>query len=235
MVLLRERAERGPPLSLWGYSRRGFRRLRDTLVSLRHFSELARFLVVFVIYSSGLMAVIAYAAVYAERTIGFAAADLTRMFIILQISSAGGALIFGWVQDRLGAKPTVQLTLVLWVAVAVSAYLTTSKTTFLYVALAAGLGIGSLQSASRAIVGLFSPPSKAGEFFGFWGLAQRAAYILGSVAFGAFSSLSGSQRTAILSTGAFFVVGLIAMTWISIERGRAAAESWQAPAASTPS
>lgn len=229
MVLLRERAERGPARSLWGYSREGFERLRDTLVSLRHFSELARFLVVFVIYSSGLMAVIAYSAVYAERTIGFEAADLTKMFIILQISSAAGALLFGWIQDRLGAKPTVQVTLLLWIAVAVAAYLTTSKTTFLYVALAAGLGIGSLQSASRAIVGLFSPPEKSGEFFGFWGLAQRAAYIVGSVAFGAFSSISGSQRTAILATGAFFVVGLLAMTWISIERGRAAAEAWETP------
>ena len=217
MILLKERARRGDKLSVVGYTRQGFERLLSTARALKHFSELARFLGVFFIYNCGLMAVIAFSAIYA---------DLIYLFIVLQLSAAAGALLFGWVQDRLGAKLTVQVTLALWIAVSGGAYLATTKQEFWVVALAAGLGIGSLQSASRAIVGLFSPPSKSGEFFGFWGLAQRAAYVVGPFAFGGISSLTGSQRSAILVNGAFFVLGMVAMSWISIARGRAAAERW---------
>ena len=227
LVLLKERAPRGPRRSLLGYTRIGFRRLAETGKSLRHFSELAQFLVVFLIYNCGLMAVIAFSAIYAERTIGFTSADLIGLFIVLQLSAAAGALLFGWIQDRLGAKLTVDVTLVLWILVGAGAYLADSKAEFWPVALAAGLGIGSLQSASRAIVGLFSPESKSGEFFGFWGLAQRGAYVVGPFVFGLVSSATGSQRTAILTNGAFFLLGLVGMRLIDVERGRQAAAEWE--------
>jgi UMF1 family MFS transporter len=108
----------------------------------------------------------------------------------------------------------------------VAAFLTRDKTVFFVVSLAAGLGIGSLQSASRAMVGLFSPLEKSGEFFGFWGLAGKAAFAVGPLVFGALSSLTGSQRLAILSTGAFFVVGLLGLGWVDEAAGRQAAATW---------
>jgi UMF1 family MFS transporter len=83
-----------------------------------------------------------------------------------------------------------------------------------------------LQSASRALVGLFSPVAKSGEFFGFWGLALRAAYVVGVFVFGSLSSGTGSQRAAILVNGAFFLVGLVALLKVDVARGRAAAEAW---------
>jgi UMF1 family MFS transporter len=93
----------------------------------------------------------------------------------------------------------------------------------------AGIGIGSLQSASRAIVGLFSPIGKSGEFFGFWGLAGKAAFAVGPFVFGALSSLTGSQRLAILATGGFFLAGLVGMLWVDEKRGRTAAAAWTPP------
>ena len=75
------------------------------------------------------------------------------------------------------------------------------------VGLFAGLGIGSLQSASRALVGLFAPPEKSAEFFGFWGLAGKGAYMIGPLIFGQIASRTGSQRVAMLSTAAFFLLG----------------------------
>ena len=210
-----------------GYTSEGFARLAATARSLGHFAELVRFLVVFFLYACGLMAVIAFAAIYAERNVGFSSSDLVGLFIVLQLSAAAGALIFGWVQDRLGAKITVVMTLLLWIGVSIGAYLADSKAEFWPVALSSGLGIGSLQSASRAIVGMFSPPEKSAEFFGFWGLAQRAAYVVGPAVFGLISSGTGSQRVAILVNALFFGAGLIGLLFVSIERGQAAAASWQ--------
>ncbi len=187
--------------------RAGFGRLASTAHSVRHFSELVRFLTVFFVYSMGLTSVIAFAGIFAERTLHFTSTELIYLFIALQLSSAVGAFVFGFLQDQIGASRTIQITLVLWILVCAGVYFCQTKGLFWGVALGAGLGIGSLQSASRGLVGLFSPPEKSGEFFGFWGLAGKGAYMLGPFLFGLISTGSGSQRVAILSTAVFFIAG----------------------------
>jgi UMF1 family MFS transporter len=227
-ALLRERAPRGPQRSVRDHARAGYGRISETVRSLGHFRDLARFLAVFFVFNCGLAAVISFAAIYAADTLHFSGGELIRMFLAVQLSSAAGALGFGWIQDRLGAIRTVRLTLVLWVAVCAVAYLATTKQVFWGVALASGLGIGSLQSACRALVGLFAPIEKTGELFGFWGLANKGAFAVGPFVFGALASGTGSQRVAILSTGLFFVVGLLGLAVVDEARGRAAAASWRA-------
>lgn len=225
-LFLRERAPRGTGTALQ-YVKAGFARIADTGRSVRHFSELVKFLTVFFIYSMGLTSVIAFAGIFAERTLGFTPGELVGLFMVLQLSSAGGAFFFGWIQDRLGASRTIQMTLVLWIFVCIGAYFCETKALFWAIGLAAGLGIGSLQSASRGLVGLFSPPEKSGEFFGFWGLSGKSAYMLGPFLFGLMSSASGSQRVAMLSTIVFFAVGLVGMAFVNEKRGHAEAEAWQ--------
>lgn len=227
-LILRERAPRGPARSVGIYFVESFGRLWTTARSLRHFRTLALFLAVFFVFSCGLMTIIAFASVYAERTVGFTAKDLIFLFIALQLTSALGAVAFGFIQDRLGARRTIQCTLLLWIVISVGAYLAASKSVFWVVALVAGLGIGSLQSASRGLVGLFSPVDKSAEFFGFWGFAGKLAYMTGPFLFGVVSAASGSQRIAILANVVFFILGLVGMFLIDESRGRRAVEAWEA-------
>jgi UMF1 family MFS transporter len=235
-LFLRERAPRGNKTAL-EYVRSGFARLATTAASVRRFSEMVRFLSVYFLYYAGLTSVVAFAGIYASQTLGFSFKELTLLFLLLQISSALGAFLFGWVQDRIGAVRTVQITLVLWVLVCAGAYACgegsevvagglTGKQLFWGVGLFAGFGIGSLQSASRALVGLFAPPEKTAELYGFWGLSGKAAYMIGPLIFGAIASAAGSQRVAMLSTAAFFVLGLIGMAFVNEKRGLAAARAW---------
>jgi UMF1 family MFS transporter len=227
-LFLRERAPRGPRRSLGEYARVGFSRLASTGHSLRHFSELARFLGVFFIFACGLSAVISFSSIFASDTLKFSATQLVWLFIALQVSSTVGALGFGFIQDRLGATATIRMTLALWVGVCLAIYFTSTQQMFYVVGLVAGLGIGSLQSASRALVGLFSPPGKNGEFFGFWGLAGKSAFAVGPFLFGILASTIGSVRSAILLTAAFFLIGFVGMFKIDEKRGLAAAEAWAA-------
>jgi len=229
-LFLKERAPRGPRRSLREYGEVGFSRLRTSIGSLRHFSELAKFLVVFFLFSCGLKSVIAFAAIFAERTIGFEADELILLFLVLQISAAAGALGFGLLQDRIGAKRTLHIALVLWIGISIATYLCETKALFWGIGLASGLGIGSLQSASRALVGLLSPVGKAGEFFGFWGLADKLSYGVGAVVFGLVSSGAGNQRLAIVVNGLFFVLGVIGLFWVNEAAGRKAAAEWNDPA-----
>lgn len=229
-VLLRERAPHCPPRPLSAYARASLARLSATAHSLGQFQDLARFLLTFFVFFSGLTTIIAFAAIYAERTLGFGSGELVLLFITLQVSSAVGAFAFGFVQDRLGARPCIRIALVMWIGVCIGAYLIEDKRLFWAVAFLAGLGIGSVQSASRALVGTFTPAGKSGEFFGLWGLAGKGSAMVGPLIFGAVSSLSGSQRVAIACTAVFFVAGLWGMGRIDEARGREAARQWRPPA-----
>ena len=226
-VLLRERAQRIEHRSLTSFAAEGFRRLRATGHSIRRFRELVKFLTFFFVYCCGLMTVIAFAGIYSRKTLAFTAGELIVLFLVLQLFSAAGAFAGGPLQDRLGSRRALQWILVLWVLVCLGGAAATTKATFWVVAMGAGLGIGSLQAASRGLVGLFSPQDKSGEFFGFWGLAMRGAYALGPFVFGSISALTGSQRLAVLITAAFFVVGWVGMLWVDEDKGREAAEAWR--------
>ncbi len=224
-VFLRERAPRGH--EGWAhYVREGFSRLAHTAQSVRQFRELVRFFCVYFVYHAGLTVVIAFAGIIYERTFGFTASELITLFIFLQFASAAGAWVFGFIQDRIGSRVTIQSVLLLWVMGCVGIYFASNRFHYWAIAVLAGVGIGALQTASRAMVGLMSPVSKAGEFFGFLGMVSRAAYAFGPLLFGRIASTTGSHRTAMLTLSVLFLFGLVAMRWVNEDAGRNAAEAW---------
>ncbi len=225
-LLLRERALPTPGRSWTDHAVAGVRRVAETLRDIRPFSQLARFLVAFFFFQAGLSTIFAFSGIYAVETVGFRASDLIVLFFVINVSAALGALAFGFVQDWIGVERTVKVTLVLWIGVCVVTYLVRTPAQFWVIATVAGLGIGSLQSAARSLVGLFAPVEKSGEFFGFWGLAGKGAYVVGPLVFGLVSAATGNQRYGILTTGVFFVLGLVGTLFVDAAAGRRAAEAW---------
>jgi UMF1 family MFS transporter len=221
-IFLRERSIPKPLPPGTNYITVGFRQLRNTLRHIGRYKELVKLLVAFLIYNDGVVTVIYFAARYASDTIGFTAREITIMFIAMNVVAVAGALSFGLLADRIGQKRTIMISLVIWIIAVVIAYFATTKAVFYVVATFAGIGIGSSQSVTRSLVALFTPKENAAEFFGFLGIAGKALAFLGPLVFGTMSSLTGSQRPAILSIGTFFVVGIIALSFVDEEKGRAA-------------
>jgi UMF1 family MFS transporter len=156
------------------------------------------------------------------------------MFIITQLTAAVGAVIFGFAQDRFGAIKAFNITMVLWVVAILLIYYTNSLTQslndsfslslkpenlFIVIGSLAGLGLGSTQSAARAMVGIFSPESKSGEFFGFWGLAGKLSAIFGLLGLGILQTQFGLHR-AILFTAILFVFAFFMTFMVDEKRGR---------------
>lgn len=230
MLFLRERAVGRPLPPGTGYVGHGFRTVLDTLRHVRTFRDLSIFLLVFLVYNMGIAIVVQFAGIYAKTTLGFGTKELALMFILLQVSSAASAFAFGYLQDRLGARRTIAITLVLWFAVCLLGAVVRSKAPFLVVANLAGLAIGGSQSAARALVGTFAPTGRSAEFFGFWALVWKLSAAVGPLAFGIASAWTGSQRIAILVTGVFFLAGLLGLGLVDEARGRKAAEAASAAA-----
>jgi UMF1 family MFS transporter len=103
--------------------------------------------------------------------------------------------------------------------------LASSKGDFWYAAVIAGLCMGSSQSAGRAMAGTFAPKHQVAEFYGLWAFAIRLASIVGPLTYGLITWLAdGNQRTAILSTSVLFLLGLLLLMPVNMQRGRLAAQ-----------
>ena len=130
------------------------------------------------------------------------------------------------------AAGAMMLVLIGWIVMIALAYVAEGAALFWVAANLAGLCMGSSQAAGRAIVGYLSPPERTAEFFGLWGLAVKAASIFGPLTYGTVTWLfEGNHRLGILAVGAYFVVGLILLAGIDVERGRRAALQAQADTA----
>lgn len=204
--------------------REAFARLRNTFDHVRLYRDLARFLGCIVFYQAGIQTVIALAAIYAQQVMGFDTGDTIFLVLVVNITASVGAFLFGNVQDRIGHIPTIALTLAGWIVMVVLAWMAEDRTMFWVAANVAGLCLGASQSAGRALVGYFSPAARRGEFFGLWGLAVKLSSILGPITYGLVSWVSkGDHRLAMLITGVYFVIGLVILMGIDIQRGRQAA------------
>ena len=198
--------------------RRGWVQLRETFHQIRRLGHLFRFLMAFLLYNDGIATVIAFSSIYAVSTLGFSVADVTALFIAVQASACVGAFAFGFVVDRWGAKPTLLFLLAVWCLVVVAAFFTTTQGQYFGVAMVAGIGLGSVQSASRSLMAMFIPEGKSAEFYGFYGICGKLSAILGPVTFGAVSVLAGSQRVAVLSVLIFFLLGMATLATVRVSR-----------------
>jgi UMF1 family MFS transporter len=227
-LLLRERAARaGPPPG--GYLRAGLTRIAGTFHAVRALGDLLRFLLAFFVYNDGIATVIAFAAIYAMHVIGFTVPQVTLLFVLMQTTAFAGAFAAGYLVDRVGARPTILLTLVLWCVVVAGAYLCTSVGAFYLVGAGASIGMGSTQTASRSLMALLIPAGRSAEFFGFYALTGKVSAVLGPYIYGLIAARAGSPRPAVLTMAVWFVAGVLLMLGVDVERGRAAAARLTAP------
>jgi len=83
---------------------------------------------------------------------------------------------------------------------------------------------GGTQALSRSLFASMVPAHKTGEFFGFFGIAEKFAGIFGPGLYALFITLTGSSQGAILSVLPFFVVGALILLRVDVEAGRTAAQ-----------
>lgn len=190
--------------------------LRDTLATLREIvtsparKAMRRFLLAYLVYEDGVNTVIAFAGVFAAKTLGFSMTEIIALFMVIQITALAGSALWARPTDTRGPKFVVGAMLVQWTAVTVVAYFVEVPWHFWIVAVLAGTGLGAVQAASRTFMATLIPPEREAEFFGFYALVGKSGAILGPFAFGLTSTaFGGNQRIAIVAVGLFFVAGLL--------------------------
>ena len=218
---LRERSMATQSIKDLHVMRMGFDRLKTTLRQARMHTDLFRFLIALTTYYAGIHIVIVLAAVYAQEVMGFKTQDTIILIMVVNVTAALGAFLCGHLQDRIGSKWSIAITLLIWSLAIICAYLAVSETLFWIAANLIGIALGGAQSAGRALVGQFTPSGRQGEFFGLWGLATKLSAIIGPLTYGGMIYVfAGDHRIALLSTLVFFILGLLFLATVDEERGR---------------
>lgn len=219
-LLLRERARPRSKPAGTGWLALGGGQLAQMMRELPKHRTLLIFFGAMTLFLAGLTAVVAFAAVYATAVLGMMQGEIIGLFVVLQLAGVAGAYGFGVLQDRIGAKPALVVSLVQWIVVCVWAAVCTTKTEFYIIGMIAGAAMGSLQSSGRAVVSSLTPPGRGGEFFGYWGFFGKLAAVIGQPVFGWVAATAGF-RSAILVNAGFFLAGLLIVLGLSLKPGAA--------------
>lgn len=218
LLLLHERAVPKPLATGETYLQAGWKANLDLLRELPRHKTLMIFFAGMTFYVAGLTAVIAFSAVYADQVLHMTQDETIKLFVVLQITGVLGAYGFGFLQDRAGSKPALLIALVLWIAVCLWAAFCRTKMEFFIIGVIAGIALGSLQSAGRAVVSALTPPARSGEFFGLWGFFGKLAAVIGTPLFGMLAATFGYQK-AIMVNALLFFIGLVIVAGLNLRPG----------------
>ena len=207
---LKERAQPRTEAAFWTLVKQSQASLIETFKSLPRHKNFAWLVASGLSFQGGIAVVVTLAAVYADQAMGFTPDETILLVLLVNITAAIGAFAFGYVEDRIGHKNALIVTLFIWIAMVGVAYFAQTKPVFWIAANLAGIAMGSSQSAGRALVGVLAPPKDRAAFYSFWNMALWVANIIGPMTYGYITWLTDNdQRLALLCTGLFFVVGLI--------------------------
>lgn len=205
-------------------------------LNLRKLSQqqpiLLRFLMAFVFYMAGVQTVIKFIGIYSSGELGLTQADLVGVFLATQLSAMTGAVTFGLVEHKFGARPTLFTVIGIWLVAILAMYSLPTLVElsgwcvahlFMGVALLAGTGIGAIQASSRSLVGQLTTSTQGGSSFGWWGVFNRLAMMMAAT-FGVVADMF-SRQSALLMVIGFFVVGALLLMRVPLKAGTAAADA----------
>lgn len=216
-----------------------FKRLASTFRSVRHFREYIQFIVSFLIYNDGILMALGFASIIGRVLFGMTQTQLIVFMIVVQVTSAAGAYLFGIWGERYGFKRALNGSILLMILAVVAMIFNPSLTGYYFIGALAGFALTGVQSLSRTMAGLFAPASKSAEFFSFFAVAGKSSSFIGPTIYGllAFSAtqfFAGQgvgaalaeqygQRASIASIAVFLIVGFIILTSVNEAQARRAA------------
>lgn len=204
-----------------------FLRMRDTVRHASRYRQLLVFLVSFFVYGFGIQTVVAFASILAVD-FGFTETKLVLFMAQITITAGIASAATSAFQDRIGAKATIIIYLLIWIAstaglAALSGFPGLPEWLLWVIGNGIGFALGGSGTASRAMVARFTPRHKSAEFFGLWAVSFKLSAAVGVLSFGLVKSGLGDTQALILLAG-FFVAGLALLLPVNETRGVRAAQ-----------
>lgn len=204
-------------------------RIRNTFRELRSYRYAFLFLIAYLVYGDGIGTIIRTAAIYGEE-LGIGQGHIIGAVVVVQFIGVPFSFLFGMLAGRIGTKRAIFLGLLVYTAITILGFFMTTALHFWILAGMVGMVQGGTQALSRSLYASMIPAYKSGELFGFYGVMDKFAGMVGPLVFGFVWGATGSPRLAILSIMAFFIVGALLLWSVDEEEGRRIAREAQARA-----
>jgi UMF1 family MFS transporter len=199
-----------------------FVRVAETFRALRGYKQAFLMLLAFMVYNDGIQTIQKMAATYGKE-LGIADSVLIASILIVQFVGFPFAFLFGTIADRIGAKATIFIGLVIYAGISVLGFYMRTAAHFMLLAAMVATVQGGTQALSRSLFASLVPPHKSGEFFGFYSVFEKFASIFGPLLFWMTIAMTGSSRNAILSVILFFAIGALLLSRVRVAEGQQAA------------
>lgn len=185
----------------------GVASLSKTVAMLKNHGNTALFLLAHMIYRDGLNTMFFFGGVYAAGTFGMEQADILLFGLLIYIAAGIGAFAFAWLDDRIGGRRTVLISLCGLLVFGIPLLLIQTQAAFFVLGTGIGVFFGPVQSASRSLMARLTPPGHEGQMFGLFGLSGKAISPFGPLLVGWVTLAAGSQRAGMATVMVFFAVG----------------------------
>ena len=208
-----------PNKALYKYFKQSFESIISSFRNVREHKQIVRFLIARLFYNDALITIFAFGGIYAAGTLQFSFNEILILGVVLNISACIGSFLFGHLEDKIGVKNMLMITLWALLLSTLLAFfapfltnfnhLITPKTLFWIAGIFIGLMQGPNQAGSRSLMARLTPESKKNEFFGFYAFSGKATAFLGPLFFGLLTSAFGTQQAGLVIVVIFFLVGIL--------------------------
>jgi UMF1 family MFS transporter len=200
-------------LSMSEAARRGLSQLRRSLGNLwRDHRQITLFLISRMLYIDGLNTLFVFGGIYAAGSFGMDTEEILIFGLLLNVTSGLGALAFAWVDDWIGPKRTILISIVALSLLGGAILIAETKLAFYILGAAIGVFIGPTQSASRSMMAHMAPEEIRTELFGLYAFSGKATAFLGPLVVGWVTLVTANQRWGMATILIFFLAGGLLLT-----------------------
>lgn len=199
----------------------GLRQLKNTLLNLKYYPVTILFLLAYFFYNDGVQTVIAVSSQFGQEELNLSISTLTTVILIVQFVAFGGALLFKFISNKIGAKNSILISIFIWILIIFYAFsIMRSEFDFYLLGVSIALVLGGIQALSRSLYSQLIPKDKEAEYFSLYEITEKGTSWLGPFFFGLSLQFTNSYRLAVLSLAIFFIIGFILLSFVNINKGK---------------
>lgn len=204
--------------------RQGLGQLWGSIRRVRQHAAIARFLVARMVFIDGLATIFAFGGVYASGTFAMDEEQVLMFGIALNVTSGIGAVSFAWIDDWLGSKRTILVSLAGLIVFGTLLLTIESVALFWTFGMILGIFVGPVQAAGRSWMARSAPEHLRNEMFGLFAFSGKATAFVGPLLVGWMTALFDSQRAGMSVIFVLLGIGFLLMLGVP-EAGRKTPES----------
>ena len=230
------------PITTFDSIKVGLTNLVNTFKEANRYKNIFTFLITRMFYQDALNALFVVGGVYASIVVGMTLTQVLILGIILNILAGPSSIYGGYLNDLIGSKNVINLSLwgllasgILGLSIdkdtifyffSVDEYSlrvedftfgifnSVSQVTYICVVIGISIFYGPAQTASRALMIKIAPPDKMTEFFGLYAFAGKSTAWLVPGLMSLILAFTGSLQYAMLSIVLFNLIGIIGMYFV---------------------